>query len=280
MIKKKDNTLSIFKFNDTDVHRKLLREMELADKFKTSFNYLLSKIPTQKLKKDLNKLTWDEGKSYDWVIIEKNGVHVIIRKYQSHFTIYFKYKNRPSDGDEEFDNYYNTRYGCLTFETNRDRVINYDVYIDNNFFDLNQYIDPLFELIKNGDAATIWNPYCFKQKEEKERPNYIEAKIVWDGGDDLSKIDLFVFACEELFSKHLTVFAQTDMLDKIKTIHVGDKIGVYEVTGVITEFSDMYSEPYYHGVGLYLRNTKSSNDKPSFADVYSLSRYYYDSIFV
>ena len=251
----------------------LLREMGLSDKFKKSFNYLLSKLPIQTIVDDLSKLKWDEGKSYDWAIIKKDNVHLVIRKYGTHFTVFFKNKYKITD-NELIDDYFHTKYGCFTFDTDRHKVENYDRYVDYNFLDINNHIDSLIELIAADKIYSLWNSYSFK------RPAHIDVKNVWNGGEDICSIDTFVFGCEELFGKYLELFAQTEMFEKVKTFKVGDRLSAYEITGVSTDLQlKTYGDPYYHGVGLSMKNTNFPTEKESFKDVYCLSRHYYEYVF-
>lgn len=261
----------LFSFEERDITRHMLYEMKLGYKFKDSFNYLLTKLPVQKLKADLRKLKWDEGKNYDWAIIKDGKVTIIFRQYRLHFTIFFKV-----DGKENND-WYN-KYGCLSFHTDTKHLSDdvSDSYCDDNFRDMNKYIKPLIKELAGGSVHGLWNPLCFKADDEERRPDHIEAKNIWNGGDDdISSINDFIFCCDELFHKYLELFSQNEMLKKLKTIKVGDMLDAYKVTSVNTTVKD----DYYHNAGLELQNTNFKDSKPSWCDVYSLTRYYFGYVF-
>lgn len=262
-----NNNLGIFRFEKRDIERHLFNTLRIRNKFKTCFNYLVDKLGSNKVVSDLSKLTWSEGKNYKWVCIKDENVTLLIRKYSTHFTIFYKSQNKMTD-DSDFEDYFNTKYGCFTFETNQNKVKNFDLYIDNNFKDLNLYIKDLIQIIKDNKVHGLWNDLMFKRKK------HVEVKNIWDGDESISSIDLMLFACEELFQKYLEIFSETDMFEKIKTFNEGDMAGRYKVLEV---HKDLKSE-YYHGVGLTLQGT-NGKDSESFNDVYSLSRWYHDDVF-
>ena len=256
------NLSDLFKFEKRDITSHMMYEMKLTYKFKDSFNYLTKKLKVQKLK-PLNKIKWDEGKNYDWAIVKEGLITFIIRTYRNHFTIFFKNENKEND--------YRTRYGCFMFNTDTTKLSNddSDARCDNCFVDLDEYIKPIHKLISDGHVHLLWNNAALP------RPDYIEIKPIWNGSeDDINYVDDFIFCCEELFGKHLELFAQTDMLDKLKTIKVGDMLNRYEVLEVRTEVED----DYYHDAGLKLKGTNGV-DSESWNDVYSLTRYYLNDIF-
>ncbi len=254
---------SLFSFDKGDITRHMMYELKLTCKFKDSFEYLCGKLPVQEVK-PLSEIKWDEGKNYDWAIINDGLVTLIIRHYQTHFTIFFKNENK--------ENEYRTRHGCFTFYSNTGKMEdwNSDMHNENNFIGLDACMKDLLKLILDGNIQCLWNPYSFK------RPEYVEVKNIWDGGDmDISSIDDFIYCCDELFSKHLEKFAETEMLDRLKTIKVDDMLGVYKVISVNTEIKD----DYYHSAGLKLKNTNFKDSKEDWCDVYSLTRYYLYYVF-
>ncbi len=265
----------LFGFEERDITSHMMRELKLGRKFKDSFNYILTKLPIQKLKADLSKLKWDEGKNYDWAIIKDGLVTLIFRKYSDHFTIFFKVEAGPED---DYTLTYNKGYGCFSFHTNKDKLSDEDSdsRVDDNFLDLNKYIKAIIKLLADGDVHSLWNSYSLKNPDEVSRPEYIELKNIWNGGnEDISSINDFIFCCDELFNKYLELFAQTDMMNKIKKIKAGDMLGVYKVVRVNPKTKDSY----YHDAGLELKNTNFKDSKPSWADVYSLTRYYLNYVF-
>lgn len=98
-------------------------------------------------------------------------------------------------------------------------------------------------------------------------------------GESIYSVDKLIFCAEELSSTHTALFAENEMLEKLKEItdRVGEKFDhQYTIKEVRTEFPKQYSDPYYHGVGL---NLEKEDGKTDFQDVYSLTMYYYESIF-
>ncbi len=183
-----------FSFGEDKAKNFLVREMGILKKFKTSFNYLASKLKAQKLKKDLNKLKWDEGKNYDWALIRVDKTDLIIRKYQNHFTIFCKNEilNKVSDNYE----YKDVTYSCFTFNTNRE-VLNdkdSDKRVDDWFFDLNNHISRLIDVVKENGVHWLWNSVSY------ERENFIEIKQALDR-ETVYSLDLLIFACDELFQR-------------------------------------------------------------------------------
>jgi hypothetical protein len=253
----------IFNFDKNVVTSYIMYELKLGGKFKEAFNYISSSLPNQRLKK-LEKLKWDEGKNYDWAIIKKKEVTLIIRKYQTHFTIFFKNVNKEIS-------WFN-KYGCFTFHSDLEKMSDEDndKYVESNFTDLDNSMEDLIKIISKDEIHTLWNEYCFP------RPKHVVIKNIWNGADDLSSIDDFIFCCEELFNKYLELFAKTDMFEKIKSIRVGDKLNnKYEVLDVSTAVKD----GYFHDIGLMLKGTNGVDDV-SWKDVYSLTRWYLNDIFI
>ena len=217
---------------------------------------------------DLSTLKWSEGKDYDWVAVKDDNIVLLFRKYRTHFTIFFKNKYKISGDGDDIDEYFHTDYGCFTFDTDTDQVSNPDEYVDDNFKDLNLCLKDIITLIKNEKTHNLWNNCVIK------REKYVEIKNVWDGGEDITSIDMLIFACDELFQKYLELFSENDMFEKVKTLKKGDIVGNYKVLEVNLNLKD----DYYHGVGLSLQSTNGS-DNISFDDVYSLTRWLYNDIF-
>ena len=255
--------LDIFKFEKRDITSHLLYDMKLGEKMKDSFEYLTTKLPIQKLKPDLLKLKWSEGKNYDWCVIKENNVTLIIRTYQSHFTIFFHNDNKEKS--------YENKYGCFSFNTDKDKLEDkdLDMYYDNPFTDLNHYIKPIISLIEKGRHHFLWNSYSLKKNNEEQRPEHIQVKTIWNG--DVTNVNDFIFCCEELFGKYLELFAENDMLEKIKTFKVGELLNnKYKIKSISTKVKD----GYYHDAGMSLENSTSE-----WNDVYSLTRWYLNDIF-
>lgn len=277
MKKQKDDTFGAFKFEGRDVAFHMLREMGLSSKFKKSFTYVANHFPANTIVPDLEKLEWHKGKNYNWLKLVDGNLTLIFRHYGNHFTVYFKNKMELSKYGEEYADEYETKYGCLTFETDLEGMSNeeHDSYIEDRFKDINLYLPEIIKLIKKGNIHSIWNPYSLKLEKDKERPKHVKPKNVWNGSDDISSIDTFIFACEELFQRHFEIFAETEMLEKVKTIKEGDMFSSYKVTRVVSELKG----DYYYNVGIEWINTNFKKEKGDWCDVYSLARYYYEYMF-
>lgn len=257
----------IFSFGEDKVKNFIIREMGILKKFKTSFNYLSTSLKTQKLKKDLNKMVWSEGKNYDWLLIKQDTVEIIIRKYQNHFTFFCK-NTLPT----KFDDWKDIRYSCFTFNTNRDLLSDKDsdARVDNWFYDLNNHITRLIDVIKENGTHWLWNSVSYP------RENFIELKQALDD-ESIYSLDLLVFACDELFEKHFEMYAQTETLKQLNQFKVGeifkkDFHGDVKIEYIETEVKN----DYYHAVGLGLINAKGEK---KFEDVYSLTRWSFNDMF-
>ena len=84
-------------------------------------------------------------------------------------------------------------------------------------------------------------------------------------------------------NQHLELFAENDMLEKIKTM--SDKIGEEFdkdfhgkriIKEIRTEFPKQYCDPYYHGIGILIENAKGET---KFEDVYSLTNWHLNEVF-
>ena len=274
---------ALFDFDKRQVERYMMHELRLKEKFISGFNYVYKNLGTNLIPEDLSTLKWYEGKSYNWVSLvdnlEKPTVKIVIRHYHQHFTIFFKNikedKYNIKDSEDEFNDLYSNRFGCIIMHTDTSKLSNKesDSYVDDNFQDINKYLPNMVKLIQDGRAHCVWNPLSLTSDTEKERPAHIDVRCIWDGGDDVSSIDKFIYACDELFQRYLEIFSETDMFEKIKTLKVGDICGSYEVVGINTKLKD----DYYHDKGLDLKGTNGSSER--WQDVYSLTRYYLESIF-
>lgn len=288
----KDLNPEIFKFDKRDIDSYMLRTLNIRNKFKKSFIYLYDKISTKqkgayviKDKMDLENLTWSEGKNYNWLAltdsIENPLVNILIRHYGNHFTIFFKYKYKITD-NSELDDYFYTRTGVFTFETNLDNMSDkeHDSYIEDRFKDINVYLHKILESMKEDDIRSVWNSYSLSLEKDKPRPKHIICKNIWDGDETVDSIDLLIFAVEELFHKYLEIFSETDMLEKIKTMKVGDTFGSKEYPYEVVEIRTEVKDDYYHNVGLVLKQTNfTGKTDEKWDDVYALTRWRYNEIF-
>lgn len=248
----------IFSFEKRDVTRHMLYDLHLGDKIKDAFKYLCTNIGVKDVPKDWSRVKWSEGKNYNWLIIKRDNVTFAIRQYHSHYTIFSKREKGTDD--------WKAKFSIFTFETDLDQLT--DKQRDQREWtdELAKYIDQLFEFAAGDKIWALWNNAMFK------REKHIKVKCVWSGSDDdIDNIDMFNFACEEIFQKFLEVFSQNDMLERVKTVKVGDKLGEYTVTSVKKAVKD----EYYHGVGISWKSGKE--DK--WNDVYALTRWYFPQMF-
>lgn len=263
------NPGEIFKFGKRDIVFHLMYEKKMNSKFVQAFNYVIEKIKPQDFTNNLSSLKWDKGKNYHWASIKKDNIIFLIRHYRTHFTIYFKIEDYGLFHEINFDI---SSYGCFTFYTNTELLSDdeSDERVDNNFLDLNNLIENIFNHINKNWLHLLSNSASLP------RPKHVEIKNVWDGGKDfITSIDEFIFCCEELFGKYQEYFAINEVLEKIKTFKVGDMLGVYKITKIKTTVKD----DYYHNVGIEIQNTNFPNSKPEFKDVYSLAHWHYNLIF-
>lgn len=260
------NLKEIFGFGEDDSKRQIMREMKLLKKIKTSFTYLEKALSSQEFTGDLNNMSWSEGKSYDWINIKKDDVTMLIRRYQSHFTIFFKHDKLI------MDNWRESRYSIITFNTDRDMLSDRDsdARFDNWAMDLNEYMNGLIEVAEKGDIQSLWNDYSYK------REKYIKIKNVLDH-EHCSSMDNLLFACDELFQKHLEVFSETDVVKHLESFRVGEFFKKDFHGDVIIDYiKTEVKNDYYHDIGLGLVNSKGEK---KFEDVYSLSRWMLENLF-
>jgi hypothetical protein len=273
MTKEQLETLeSIFSFDEKDFARDFFYRNKMKEKFIQAFNYVCGKLPVQKIPKDLEKLKWDKGKNYSWAIVEKDSLTLMIRQFGHHFTFFSRNRKKleaKKELPDEFTDLYYSQWSCFTIYSNQEKMKDPDMIVEDNFYDLNPLLPSLLDFLSEEGPHLLWNTYAFK------RPEWVEVKNAWNGGEDISSMDMVLFAFDELFNKYLELFAENDMIEKVKTFNVGDRLGAYEITKVGTKLKDNY----YYNVGLSLKNTNFPDSEPSWADVYSLSRYYLDSVF-
>lgn len=253
----------VFNFDKNEVESFLKYELSLLNKIAGSFNYThatLKKLGHFKnigKRINLNDCKWNEGKNYDWLALSSGtDVDLIVRKYNTHFTIYTRYKKMISPVPDR--KWVKLIHGAFTYFSNAEE----DFYYDNNAHDLNKSLSKIVEMIRGERIHAMWNDLSFP------RPANVEVKNIYDG-ESIYSYDRLVFACEELSSINSHLFAENEMFEKIKTIKKGDKLGKYTVKEVVTKLKD----GYYHGVGLKL------SDENYMKDVYCLTHHYLDDIF-
>jgi hypothetical protein len=120
-------------------------------------------------------------------------------------------------------------------------------------------------------VQSLWNSVGFI------RPKHVDVRNVYDG-ESITSVDKLIFCAEELSTMQMGLYAETDVLDMLKSLPtdtVGKLLGRYEITEVRTSFPKDYSEPYYHGVGLVVRERE---DYTRIYDVYTLTSYHLDDL--
>lgn len=268
------NIQKIIKFSESDIKRDVLYHHKIREQIEFTFKYLFDnkRLPINKLKKDntfnFSKLKFDEGKNYDWFFLVNDNSKILIRQYQSHFTFYTKSKIRQ-DQDEYFQ-----KVCIFTIHFNRDKINDDDLsdsFCEDNFLGMNAILPNLIELLEKGHVHSLWNNLSFK------REKYVDVEIAYTGGDDVSKLDVLLFACDELFSIYAEAFSKNEILDKLKTLKVGDKFGE---NSIILDVKTEVKDDYYHAVGLSYNETNFKGEtEKKWADVYALSRWHYDELF-
>jgi len=172
------------------------------------------------------------------------------------------------------------KYGAFTFHTDFDKFgdeadnMRYEHY-EKPFIDLNVIAKDLFEMMltRDGDVWMVWNSVSLP------RPDHVKIKLSFSG-EQINSLDEFVFCMEELSNVHQELFAENDMLEKLKELKEGDMLNTrYKIGNVITTaWNDGYNDNYYHGAGIELIDTMNKNES-RFTDVYSLTRWYLTDIF-
>ena len=244
-------------FEKDSVTRYMEQELMVFDKLQESFDYVASKLAHQ-APGDLNDIKWDEDKNYDWCVIVDGSATLIIRKYQSHFTIYTR---SSIERVLSSHTYVRKRYSSFTFFSEYGD----DDTIDNPFIYLNKALPAIIKLVQDDKVSFIWNSHSFDCPKE--------AKVTLiSSGENIHSIDQMIFALDELTQMHLVLFSENEMLEAISKYNVGDQFNSqYNIKDVKTVVKDNY----YHAVGLSLVDAKGES---KWEDVYSLTRWYYDDV--
>lgn len=223
---------------------------------------------------DLNKVKQNKGKSYNWCVFIYNDIKFLVRQYHQHLTVYA----RQSKFDEKWEEDLIKNF-AFTFESSVENLpdnehdAKLDEYMVNPFVDLNKSFKQIVELIEKDKFHLIWNDLCVS------RPDNVKIKSIYETSKyseaQIQSIDLLVFCMEEIDTLHVQLFAENTMVEKLKELEsrVGEQFDYqYKIESVNTEVKD----EYYHNTGVTL--VRRENEK-TFADVYTLTRYYYDSVF-
>jgi hypothetical protein len=260
-----DSNLEIFKFDDRHIQLGLVRKHNLDKNIKLCFDYLKNHLPINVLDKDNNfdfsTLQFEEGKNYHFFYLVNGKAEILIRQYRTHFT-FFTYSK-----DED---YFKKKLNVFTIHTNTQKMSDKlsDSFCDDEFQTISELLPQLVKLIEENQVQTMWNDLVLV------RPEYVEVELAFSGTETVHSLDKLIFACDEIFQMYLCKFAENEMLEKLKTLKVGDKFSSYVIEEIKTEVTD----GYYHSAGLKYYNSKFDK-KTTWSDVYSLTRYHYDEIF-
>jgi hypothetical protein len=269
-----------FKFSNRDLEFKIVHDLKLLEKMGKSFDFIYDKLVKKNAfldvtnldEIDLETISWDEGKNYNWCTIKDDKLDFIIRKYGNHHTIYTRLTKIEKFNTQEYKEF---EYSGLTFHTNTENLSDElsDFYCDQNSHDLNIHFKELCKFIKGDKFESLWNDYSFK------RPKHVEIEQIFNGRERIYSVDKLMFCAEELSSSHEFFFAENEMVDKLKTLKVGDKFGN---NSIIKEINLKYlkdEEIYYNGVGLTSVYNDDVDSKGDWHDVYSLTHYYFEEVF-
>lgn len=259
----------IFEFSENNVKRGVLQKNELPKKIKKCFNHFFEnkRIPINELENDnsfdFSKLKFREGKNYDWFFLTNDKVTILVRQYGTHFTFFTNLKKEAAER-------YFSKVNVFIIHVDQDKINDdtlSDSLCDDNFLILSELLPSLVKILLEDDVHSLWNNLSFK------RPDYVEVKNVYNGGEDVNNLDMFLFACDEIFQTFLECYAENEMLEKIKTFKVGDTFGEdYTILEVRTEVKN----DYYHSVGLkYSRVNFTGKVEEKWDDVYALTRWHY-----
>lgn len=259
----------IVAFNERTVKDTLIGKMRLGSKLQEAFRFIVDKVPAHE-PMDLNKVDWLKTKNYNWCVIQKDNVTLIIRHYGNHFTIFTKRFTEHDMGEHTYKEY---RYSGFTYFSETEHLSDEesDARCDDNFVDLNNSLTRLIEIVAENGVHTIWNDLSFV------RPKHVEAKVMFDG-DEIYSFDNFIFGCDEIFHLAFMLFAENEIVEKVKEFEgkEGQMLNSrYKIDYVRSEVD----KEYYHSTGIGLIDTLSEKESKSFQDVYSLGRWYYEDMY-
>lgn len=281
----KNERPELFVFDEQDIQFQIIHKMNINSKASKSFTYVHEKLVllgfhldiTDQKEYDLDSVKMDEGKNYNWVAITSGDYRFIIRQFGTHSTVFWKkikVKTYPKEDGSTFS-FNRVKNGAFLFSVKESKLSDAerDEYYDKPLTELTKMFPRVIEMMDENILHLLWNNLSF------QLPKHCKVETCYEG-ESISSLDKFAFACDELSSKHLALFAENEMLEKLKTLKVGADFGTHDtIESISTEFPKQYSDPYYHGVGLNIIS-KTRDEKSKWHDVYSLTRYYFDEVFV
>lgn len=272
--------MEIFKFEKNDITHYLEYELKVFNRVKEPINYIIKRLVEagnyKALTDDdmsLTGMSEDEGKSYNWSVATYKNITLLIRRYNTHFTIYYKIE---TDKKEFMSEDKKINRGAFVFHLDYDKVPKgksdemHGKHWDAPFTTLNESIKNIFDLLIERGGGWFWNSVCIK------RPDYVEMKDIYNG-NTISSLDLFTYCLEEIDTMYCCMFAQHTMLNKLKDFE--NKIGeMFDTRNSIDYVNSEITNKYYYNLGIGLIDTTNDNKK-TFVDVYNLTNYYFKNVF-
>lgn len=275
----------LFDFSAGDVKRHIEYELKTFSKVKEPFNYVVKRLIergnsitiTDIDKVDLNSLKEDEGKSYNWSVIQYENLTFIVRRYGKHLTFYTQIVDKRGKDDRRT----NYNYGAFMLETDMDKFVGtddeHDGYSDMlyeaPFTEFNKLFKPLVDCIKHWHNTV----HGVSNGASLPTPKHLEFKVIYDR-TTIHSYDKFFFAMEEITQQYLTLFAETTLLKQLDTLK--DKIGLkFSDDSVLKSVKIKVKDGYYHGVGMTVVKTFRDESEDKWSDVYCIARYHLDRVF-
>lgn len=255
--------------NDTE-KRSYVIENNILFKLKYSFKYIKDKIPTNSITADGENLKMNEGKNYNWYKFEHKNVTMIVREYGNHKTIYCMVKSKD---DERKSSYFDKLHILIMNDENIPTEMADEVH-ENYNGSMMLLLKPMMDLLSENKTSV------FEHRLKDVKPSYTKIEMVYSSEETVYSLDMLMFACDEIFHIHMCLFSENDVLEKLKTLKVGDKFGGYrEIVSIKTDIKD----EYYHAVGLTTKRTDEfgmlHEKKDEWMDVYSITRWRLECMF-
>lgn len=257
-----------FKFStEHDIKYHLRYELNFYSKLKKALNYIIPKMQTlghgvvlENLDKiDLSELVEREYKNYYWSVICHKSVTLLVRRYGRHFTCYTMSGKKVGAFTFDFE------MDLLNISDDEKDMLNDELWDNPHKFFI-QYLKSMFELIEDRGVYWFWNSVALP------REKHIKISAIFEGADHILSYDKLFFCLEEIQTLHVCLFAETDMLEKLKEVSVGQKFGKGKT---IKEVKCETLNGYFHDAGV---KVVDENGKEDWHDVYSLTMWYYDEI--
>lgn len=273
----------LFNFDKDSITRHIEHKLETFSKMKEPFKFVVKKliekghnIIVDDLEDyDLNKIVEDEGKNYNWSVVQYENVTLLMRRYGTHITIFTQI---TTDRKDPFSEGRNVNYGAFTLNVDTEKFDDdkqdemMEMYYDSPFTDLNVIFKNFIECIdrKRGDIHWVWNP------SSMARPDHVKVKYVFSG-KSISSVDTFIFCMEELTNAFQSLFAETTIVERLKDLKgkEGKKLDSrYILKEVREDVSDCF-----HNAGMTVIDTFGGKKESKWNDVYLIGMHYLEHIF-